>query len=109
MSSFIGPSPTLNFVAKRTPSARTAETTARLGQWIQKAREERNWTQEKLAEVSGLSRNHIQNLENNRNNSPNKGTANPSLDTLFALEDAFQLELGELLVRVRKETRPPKP
>lgn len=90
-------------MAKRTPSARTAETTARLGQWIQKERQRRNWTQEYLSELSGLSRNHIQNLENNRNNSPNRGTANPSLDTIFALEDAFELELGELLVRVREE------
>lgn len=90
-------------MAKRTPSANTADVAARLGHWIQHERSTRGWSQERLSEISGLSRNHIQNLENNRNNSPaGRGSANPSLDTLLALEHAFELELGDLLLNLRK-------
>ena len=60
-------------------------------------------TQEELAHQSGLSRNQIQNLENNRNNnSVGRSSANPSLDTILALEAALGLELGDLMVQVRE-------
>lgn len=91
----------LNSVAKRTPSEKTAEISRRFGEFVRKERLRLELSQEKLAELSGLSTNHIQNLENNRNNSSEGGTANPTLDTIFAIESALGLELGESLVKVR--------
>lgn len=88
---------------KRTPSAHTAEIAAWFATWLRRRRTERGWTQEELAHRAGLSRNQVQNLENNRNNSPaGRSSANPSLDTMLALEAAFELEFGEMLVEVRR-------
>ena len=89
---------------KRTPSTHTAEIAGWFATWLRRRREDRGWTQEQLAHRAGLSRNQVQNLENNRNNNNTgvgRSSANPSLDTLLALEDAFELPLGELLVEVR--------
>ncbi|MFS0884120.1 helix-turn-helix domain-containing protein [Aeromicrobium sp. 179-A 4D2 NHS] len=89
---------------KRTPSTHTAEIAGWFATWLRRRREDQGWTQEQLAHRAGLSRNQVQNLENNRNNNNTgvgRSSANPSLDTLLALEDAFELPLGELLVEVR--------
>ncbi|MBC9227535.1 helix-turn-helix transcriptional regulator [Aeromicrobium senzhongii] len=88
---------------KRTPSDRTAEVAGAFAAWLRRRREELSMTQEELAHQSGLSRNQIQNLENNRNNnSVGRSSANPSLDTILALEAALGLELGDLMVQVRE-------
>lgn len=95
---------------KRTPTDRTALVAAHLGAWLRAHREELKLSQERLAHLSGISRNQIQNLENNRNNNKTgKTSANPSLDTLLALEKAFEMELGELLLAVdhHMKTHPP--
>jgi transcriptional regulator with XRE-family HTH domain len=87
---------------KRTPSDETAAVASSFATWLRRRREELAMTQEQLAHQSGLSRNQIQNLENNRNNNATgRSSANPSLDTILALESALGLRLGELLVEVR--------
>ncbi|SKB05135.1 Helix-turn-helix [Aeromicrobium choanae] len=88
---------------KRTPTAHTAEVASAFASWLRRRREGAGMTQEDLAHRAGLSRNQVQNLENNRNNNATgRSSANPSLDTLLALEAAFGLALGELLVEVRE-------
>ncbi|MCD9153834.1 helix-turn-helix transcriptional regulator [Aeromicrobium duanguangcaii] len=88
---------------KRTPSDRTTEVAGAFATWLRRRREELSMTQEELAHQSGLSRNQIQNLENNRNNNAvGRSSANPSLDTVLALEAALGLELGDLMVQVRE-------
>ncbi|CCE03647.1 helix-turn-helix domain-containing protein [Bradyrhizobium sp. STM 3809] len=54
---------------------------------IQKLRLQRGWSQEQLAEISGLSTRTIQRLE--------RGAA-PSLETLKALGAAFEVDLSTL-------------
>ncbi len=88
---------------KRSASAHTADVAGSFGQWLRRRRETAGWTQEQLAHRAGLSRNQIQNLENNRNNNAaGRVSANPSLDTILALESVFDLPLGESLVEVRR-------
>ncbi len=88
---------------KRTPTDETARVAGWFARWLRAHREETGLTQEQLAHLAGLSRNQVQNLENNRNNSTSgRMTANPGLDTILALESAFGLELGGLLVAVRR-------
>lgn len=80
-----------------------------MGQRVRSRRVALGLTQEDLAELTGISRNQVQNIENNRNNVRDEtgrrvgGTANPRLDTLWLLADALQVELGDLLSRA--ETR----
>lgn len=91
---------------KRTPTDETAHVAAWFARWLRAHREEKGLTQEQLAHAAGLSRNQVQNLENNRNNSTTgRMTANPGLDTILALESAFGMELGDLLVEVRRYMR----
>ena len=52
-------------------------------------------TQEQLAERTGISRNQIQNIEKNRNNSKDPETGKPGpgnarLDTIFLLAQALE-------------------
>lgn len=73
-----------------------------LGAKVRARREQLRLTQEDLAELSGVSRNQIQNIEHSRNNSRDPrtsqlGRGNPRLDTVFALADALQVEVGELI------------
>jgi len=90
-------------VARRTPSEQTVYVAGYFARWLRSQREQRGLTQEQLAYTAGLSRNQIQNLENNRNNDRTKpSSANPGLDTLLSLERAFGMEVGELLLSVRE-------
>ena len=59
-------------------------------------------TQERLAELTGLSRNQIQNLEANRSNRRDAETglprpSNPRLETVFVLATHLDVEVGFLL------------
>lgn len=62
-------------------------------------------TQEELAHLTGLSRNQVQNIENSRNNNRDAtgkrvgGTANPALDTIWALARALDVDVTELVRR----------
>ena len=65
-------------------------------------RKELGLTQEQLAERTGISRNQIQNIENNRNNSKDPVTGRPGpgnarLDTVFLLADALSLSVSDLI------------
>lgn len=74
-----------------------------LGQRIRELREARELTQERLAELSGVHRNQIQNIENSRNNARDRtgqrqpGPANPQLDTIWAIAQVLEVRLTDLL------------
>lgn len=65
-----------------------------LGRKVYELRQLRSLTQEQLSDLSGVSRNQIQNIEHSRNNSRDPltnrhGRGNPRLDTLYHLAEAF--------------------
>ena len=72
-----------------------------LGRRVRTLREAQHLTQEKLAEMSGLSRNQIQNIEGNRGNQkgangqPTPGNAR--LDTVFRLANALGVDVVYLI------------
>ena len=64
---------------------------------IKKLRLERGWSQEQLADISGISRRTIQRIENG---------ANAGLDSQNALAAAFELSLSDLQLKLSAyETR----
>ncbi|WP_375001740.1 helix-turn-helix domain-containing protein [Aeromicrobium sp. CTD01-1L150] len=77
------------------------DVSAVLGQRVRKRREALGLSQEELAHRSGLSRNQVQNLEKNRNNSRDAngrtGPANPRLDTLWSIATTLEITVSELL------------
>lgn len=58
---------------------------------IRVLRAEKNWTQEKLADVVGVSRNSINAIEN--------GRFDPSLPLAFRIADAFALKVEEVFLK----------
>ncbi|TYL45829.1 helix-turn-helix transcriptional regulator [Nocardioides sp. BGMRC 2183] len=75
---------------------------ARMGALVAARREELGLTQEQLAERAGISRNQVQNIEKNRNNTKDSetglpGPANARLDTVFRLAIALDLGVGYLV------------
>jgi transcriptional regulator with XRE-family HTH domain len=73
-----------------------------MGRLVASRRLELGLTQEELAERAGVSRNQIQNIERNRNNSKDPATgrpgpANARLDTVFRLAAALDLSVAELI------------
>lgn len=65
-----------------------------LARRVVELRRRKGYTQEQLAEASGVSRNQIQNIEHSRNNTRDPetrrhGRGNPRLDTIFHLADAL--------------------
>jgi transcriptional regulator with XRE-family HTH domain len=86
------------------PAARTSayyRATERLAAQVETRRRKHGWTQEDLAEKVGISRNQVQNIEKNRNNTRGPdgrpGPANPNLDTVFALAHALNCSVAELI------------
>lgn len=80
---------------------------------VRRLRESRGLTQERLAELTGISRNQIQNLEGNRNNTRDSktglpGPGNPRLETIFLLAQHLEVEVG-YLVSPDPELLPPDP
>ena len=63
----------------------------RLGAGIRALRSQLGWSQEKLAEASGLHRSYISQLE--------RGRRNPTLDVLARLAAALDVKLSTLLDR----------
>jgi transcriptional regulator with XRE-family HTH domain len=61
----------------------------RLGRRLRELRSKRGWTQAYLAEVSGLGRSHISELENGRREA--------GLKALEMLATSFDLSVSELL------------
>jgi len=70
-----------------------------IGQRIKALRQARGWSQEELAERSGLSRTIVSTLE--------LGTRRPNSDHLEALAGAFELPVAELIPRGVELTREP--
>lgn len=89
---------------RRDPPDRFREAAELLGRKVASVREARSLTQEQLAAMTGISRNQIQNIERNRNNtkdpeSGRPGPANARLDTLYLIADALQVEVTWLIDR----------
>ncbi len=61
----------------------------KFGRRLRELREERGWNQEYLAEISGIGRTHISQLENGRREA--------GLRMLETLAGAFKLEVADLL------------
>ena len=59
-----------------------------LGEIIQQARVKKGYTQEQLAELAGVSLQHIGEIE--------RGQGNPTLNSLVKLSDALDISLSEL-------------
>ena len=72
-----------------------------LGRKVRLLRERHQWTQEQLAERSGVSRNQIQNIEKSRNNSRGPGgkpgRGNPRLDTIYHLAEVLGVKPALLI------------
>jgi transcriptional regulator with XRE-family HTH domain len=73
-----------------------------LAERVYRRRRELGLTQEDLAERTGISRNQIQNIEKNRNNSKDPETGRPGpgnarLDTVFLLADALDVTISYLI------------
>ena len=62
--------------------------TERFGQRIRTLRKERGWSQEELAELSGLDRTYISGIE--------RGLRNVALRNIEALAKALEVSIGEL-------------
>ncbi len=83
-----------------------------LGRKVAAAREARSLTQEQLAALTGISRNQIQNIERNRNNtrdpsSGRPGPGNARLDTIYLLADALHVDVTWLVDRNDSDLQPP--
>jgi transcriptional regulator with XRE-family HTH domain len=83
-------------VPARQPPAAYYAAAEQLGIRVRHRRRELKLTQENLAERTGLSRNQIQNIENNRNNDKDPVTGQPGpgnarLETVFLLAEALDV------------------
>lgn len=68
-----------------------------IGARIYALRQEKRWSQDKLAQKSGLSRVYINSLE--------KGKRNPTLVTLIALATGLEISVEELVKGLGLEER----
>ena len=72
-----------------------SEITSEVGNRVRRRRMELGLTQERLAELAGISRNQVQNVERARGNSA--AGSNPGLDLLWTLATAMDVEVGAFL------------
>jgi transcriptional regulator with XRE-family HTH domain len=70
------------------------------GYAVKSIRKEKSLSQEKLAELSGLSRAHISRIE--------RFLYNPKLDTLFKVSNGLGIKLSELVVIMEQRNSSPK-
>lgn len=68
--------------------ARTS-TAQKLGKKIRSLRLEKNWSQEKLGEITGLDRTYISGIE--------RGVRNPSIKNIDKLAKALNTKISELI------------
>ena len=85
-----------------------------LGIRVSRLRKQRGFTQEVLADRTGLSRNQIQNIERNRNNQRDPrtgrpGIGNPQLETVFLLARELEVDASYLISTDPNEVPPPPP
>lgn len=69
-----------------------------MGRRVKKARQQKNLTQEKLAEIIGTSTAHISHIENARGNA--------SIDTVIDIMDALDLSPNELFCGTVETAKP---
>ena len=81
--------------ANRKTSAKAPEAVL-FGTTLRRLRMERDWTQERLAEIAGITLNYVGNLE--------RGEQGPSLHVLVRLARAFDTDLPTLLADFRRDT-----
>ncbi len=67
----------------------SADIRVRLGNRIRTLRRERGWTQVEMAEMLGVDRSYLSEIEN--------GKKDPSLRVLKTLADGFELRLSQLV------------
>lgn len=67
----------------------------RFGKNIRKARVSREWSQEDLAEATGLDRTYVSGIE--------RGTRNPTLTVVDKFSKALGVDLGTLLAEETEE------
>jgi transcriptional regulator with XRE-family HTH domain len=60
----------------------------KIGLKIRLERAKRNWSQEKLAEISDMSKTFIGDIE--------RGKSSPTIETLVKIANAFEIELHDL-------------
>ena len=70
----------------------------RFGQVIRQLRDERGWSQERLAEAANLNRSYLGEIE--------RGDATPSLTTLDKLAQALQVKISTILERCEELPTP---
>ncbi|MGN6161132.1 MAG: helix-turn-helix domain-containing protein [Marmoricola sp.] len=85
-----------------------------LGLRVSRLRKQRGYTQEALADRTGLSRNQIQNIERNRNNQRDPrtgrpGIGNPQLETVFLLARELEVDASYLISTDPNVMPPPPP
>lgn len=61
----------------------------KIGIKIRLERTKRQWSQEKLAELSNISKNYVGAIE--------RGTSSPTIDMLSQIANAFGMELTDLI------------
>ena len=69
----------------------TADLALAIGARVRQERQARRWTLDQLAEVAGVSRRMVVNVE--------QGSANPSVGTLLRISDALGVGLPSLVDR----------
>ena len=69
----------------------TADLARAIGARVRQVRQSRRWTLDRLAEVAGVSRRMVVNVE--------QGTANPSVGTLLRISDALGVGLPSLVAQ----------
>lgn len=76
-------------VSRSMPDARTRKILSQFGDRVRKARRDRGFSQEVLAERSGLHRTYIGTVE--------RGERNPALINLIRIADALEVDVSSLM------------
>ena len=81
------------------PSADRAVAEA-LGARLRQVREAGGWSQEAVAHRAGISRNHLQLIEQGLSDRASRAPFNPHLSLLMALCQALEMDLSRLVVDI---------
>ena len=73
---------------------------AALGVRLRQIREARGWSQETVAHRAGISRNHLQLIEQGLSDRTSRSPFNPHLSLLMALCRALEVDLASVVVDV---------
>lgn len=66
-----------------------------VGEIISKLRTEKNYTQKVMAELAGMTRGHLSDIEN--------GRQVPTLEVIFKLSDALQIPAHKIVKKIEEE------